>query len=569
MLPKLGSPSPLNASALVKQDSPRVLSDKHFLRRSTIQSVRSASISTTGSSDLALVPSSNGDAQLAVREYCVSALGYTNGNVAPFSHPALISDDSWNFMFIHRGRKVGRSLTAPLERDSPEPEPESVASPTKKKSSLMRHSSVCFGSMKDLRSSIALDGTGAEFFDFEGSGQLLRESSRLGPSDLATEQSQSFLQRHSLMGSLKSFRRGTMRRRGKGEPTGGEANGRKFFNLHDRAVERLPGILENIQRNVDREAKERREREALSKSIPHAIQKMIKMSRPLVPKSERNRRAYYGNLFRWAIGRVIARNQEVKVQLKNTAHSMLAELRKERDAKAAKERQEIRCQLASFFFTDLLKRIRMGRGKGAKLDRTKYFQLREKFCILCDSTTNLSLSLKEMNMLMDEGYFHVDPVIFKKLDIDHSGTLEFLELLRVMFPSESLKDMREQIYRWEKENEKQVNSERTQKEESKNKLSAESKEAIANIFRLCDKGRKGVLTRADLALIAPPEWDASSYFPTHTSVMTLDDFTEVVKYGFPPYTGGEFVMERLEGVERRNPLPLALIHAQERATSSL
>ena len=343
---------------------------------------------------------------------------------------------------------------------------------------------------------------------------------------------------------------------------------RPYSRITASTTAQLPHLLDACERRVEAEIREERDLAMRSHSPAHAAQYVISLSKPQPPRSEKQRKMFLRNLFCWAIGRIMSHVRSSRTSTVEAARHLLDQLKREKATRKAQEESAKRCEMAQAFFEDVLRRFRGGRHRSAQLTQAKYLQVKETFRFIC-SNEEMVLSLKEMQSLLEKSGRPLDPMIFKKLDRDHSGYLDLSELLHAMYPGHPLRELNALIAKWTRDEGIRTAHSR-EAADSVALLSAESRETIGNIFRLCDKGHKGVLTKSDLEIIAPhPNFDSGEFFPTPTSVISLSDFTELMKWGFPPFSGKNFTMEKLDGVEKKRTLPTDLLDAQEKATSSM
>jgi hypothetical protein len=275
------------------------------------------------------------------------------------------------------------------------------------------------------------------------------------------------------------------------------------------------------------------------------------------------------NFWKFVIGRVLSEIHIVRISMVKAARKGLAELRKAREAEAAKVLAQKRAKLAEQLFSELVS-LRSNRKTAAQLTQPLYLSLKTRFLELAAEGTEV-INLREF-----VGHARVDANLLRKLDRDQSGTLEFGEVLKTTFPSVLQKDLQALSRKWDV----MYRDSETQQESAMSLLSAESKAMAMAMFRLCDVAGKGVISREDMMRhFVPADWDPNEplwferHFQTPSAVASFEEFVEMIKFCFPPFRHGANAsgLNKIEAA-KADPvkpwrLPSEVIEAQERATA--
>jgi Ca2+-binding EF-hand superfamily protein len=298
--------------------------------------------------------------------------------------------------------------------------------------------------------------------------------------------------------------------------------------------------------------------------VRHLVSSLMKLVRPswtLAKKTMKDStllpayRHYLRNLWKYACGRVLAERQRARTAQIKTAKRILADFQKAKAIRDQKERKKRRGEVACAFFAEVLPK------KAAKippLTEEYYRSLQSRFREVCGNDS-LALVIRDLSGT-------VDATILRRLDRDHSGKIDFLELLKMMYPSILARDLLILTRKWE------TREIETAPLPTMQLLAEDSRRQVEVMFRKCDVGGKGVLTKNDmLAMFTPPDWIPSEplwfeqHFPTQNSVVSFDEFVEMIKFCYPPFRDGTHLPTARNGPFKSWKLPSDVVAAQEYA----
>jgi len=254
------------------------------------------------------------------------------------------------------------------------------------------------------------------------------------------------------------------------------------------------------------------------------------------------RRTWLRLLFRWAVSRTIEdlRNERARVQAEAKAR-----MEEERRAQRAEEEAAIlaaRREACAALFGNIASKIKSGVYRRQVLTDARYRDLKHQVRVVCGDKPDLVLSLAEITRLM-AGEPSFDLATFRKLDRDHSGYLDLDELLHGFFPSATARDIKAIRQRVDADGPTPSGLRGEERIDAAKILSADSRAAVQRMFQSLDRSRRGVLSASDLErACSDADWcailDVRSHFgPGGNGFMTLNEFTELVKYAFPPFNG--------------------------------
>ena len=356
---------------------------------------------------------------------------------------------------------------------------------------------------------------------------------------------------------------------------------------------RFDDVCENIDTDIQQYLNER---SAASGKMEAAVFVVTRLIRPLYGKEGKRKKEGNGKTFvlsfrlhlrallRWAIGRVIIQLREKGVQSIKIAKQHLDQLRAEKKKKDEQEHYQARVRGATQLLEEVADVIKLTKqqlkAREALLtaDDEVYCKLRKRFEYLC-GTDRMVLSLFELQEMASNSGTDFDVKLFRRIDLDRGGYLEFDEIVRALYPTIPMKTLRNLMRRYDEENgmqstwRKKISAEnakaaliasghrRSGQRGSADdgvgsqhlQLTPESKEQVILLFQATDQDSKGYVTRSDMIrqFIMPTEdpnlneedrppipkgpfwFDAK--FPKEDSIVSLAAFTEMVKFAFPPF----------------------------------
>lgn len=324
-------------------------------------------------------------------------------------------------------------------------------------------------------------------------------------------------------------------------------------------------ICDKIEAKATDEAEERAAQENLA-NFSTIVTNLVRISRPVYALARRYvkdtiptaaYKMHLRALWRFAAGRIIVTQQKHRATLARDAKRKFAELLKEKRLNDARERKKRRGDMAVDFFAQVVPKKA---SRLPSLTEEWYKDMRSRFREICDND-KMELTIRDLSG-------KVDALILRKIDRDHSGTVSFFELLKIVYPSILVKDLQNLMRKWDI-----AESEAAVQLPTATLLSDESKRQIELIFRKCDVGAKGVITKADMMTVfVPNDWSGETlwfeqYFAHAQAVVTQEEFMEMMKFCYHPFkSGGSGARADLgRDAGKSRGLPAELVAAQERA----
>lgn len=355
------------------------------------------------------------------------------------------------------------------------------------------------------------------------------------------------------------------------------------------------------------------ERLAEAGKIEAALYIVTRLTRPSWPRDGRRRKDFSGftfsfkhhlrSLFRWAIGRAISQLKEQSVACIADAKSELAILRAAKKKRDEKQLYQSRVRGATALLEEVVDVLKLTRqqlkAREQMLNSESYIKLRRRFEFI-SGAERMVLSLFELQEMAKNSGIDFDVKLFRKIDLDRGGYLEFDEVVHSLYPTIPLKALRLLMRRYDEENglesvwRKKIAVENAKAalmsaaqkraaaealvEEEVLQLTPESKEQINLLFHATDDEGKGYVTRENMinifikqsdqdddAPLPPGPYWFDSKFPTPESVVGLDMFTEMVKSVFPPFKNvSTTFVHRAYKPPPASPIPSEIIEFQMR-----
>lgn len=321
-----------------------------------------------------------------------------------------------------------------------------------------------------------------------------------------------------------------------------------------------------IEAKATDEAEERAAQDHLA-NFANIVANVTRVPRPLYTLARRYvkdnvptnaYRMHLRALWKFAAGRIILGQQKERAILARDAKRRFMELLKEKRLNDAREKKRRRGETAIELFAQIIPKRS---SRVPPLTEQWYKEMRNRFREVCDND-KMELTIRDLSG-------KVDALILRKIDRDHSGTVSFFELLKIVYPSILVKDLQNMMRKWDI-----AEAEASVQLPTSALLSNESKRQIELIFRKCDATSKGVITKADmLTMFLPKDWDPDEqlwfekYFSHSQAVVTLEEFTEMMKFCYPPFKHGGTGMKNDFGrdVVKNRGVPAEVLAAQERA----
>eukprot|EP00760_Papus_ankaliazontas_P019209 PhM_4_TR17948/c0_g1_i1/m.82672 len=245
--------------------------------------------------------------------------------------------------------------------------------------------------------------------------------------------------------------------------------------------------------------------------------------------------------FQRAVGKLILQNRAKRQNLGSVAQQLLAELRiqrlrRDKEAEIRRQAQQRALSTVAFFehFTRKGRREISVHGLTEDLYRQLYNRVRDM-----DVERTGRVYLDHVIQIVEEGGRSFDPQAFYRVDKERSGFFVFRDVMKILFPDATSRQVRtlHQLYEATQKKERHV----APAETVFDVLSPESVEEIKQLFKRYDKNRSGLIYRRDIeGAFSDVYWmnmvRLENMFPTPQSSLTLKDFTEVMKWSYPPYS---------------------------------
>ncbi|CUE72372.1 Hypothetical protein, putative [Bodo saltans] len=343
-----------------------------------------------------------------------------------------------------------------------------------------------------------------------------------------------------------------------------------FYTANHMTKDDITNLFEKICDKIEAKATDEAEERAAQEhraNFGTIIANVIRISRPIYSLARKyvrdniptaSYRMHLRALWRFAAGRIIIAQQKQRASLARDAKKKFLELLKEKRLNDARERKKRRGELAVEFFAQVIPKKA---SRLPSLAEVWYKEMRSRFREICDND-KMELTIRDLSG-------KVDALILRKIDRDHSGTVSFFELLKIVYPSILVKDLQNLMRKWD-----MAEAETSVQLPTATLLSDESKRQIELIFRRCDVGAKGVINKADMmTMFLPKDWANEEplwfeqYFAHAQAVVTLEEFMEMMKFCYHPFkSGGNGARTDIgRDAGKNRGLPTELVAAQERA----
>jgi Ca2+-binding EF-hand superfamily protein len=343
-----------------------------------------------------------------------------------------------------------------------------------------------------------------------------------------------------------------------------------FYTANHMTKDDITNLFEKICDKIEAKATDEAEERAAQEhraNFGTIVANVIRVSRPIYSLARKyvrdniptaSYKMHLRAMWRFAAGRIIVAQQKQRALLARDAKKRFMELLKEKRLNDTREKKKRRGDMAIEFFAQVIPK------KASRLPPLAegwYKEMRSRFREICDND-KMELTIRDLSG-------KVDALILRKIDRDHSGTVSFFELLKIVYPSILVKDLQSLMRKWDT-----AESETAVQLPTATLLSDESKRQIELIFRKCDVGSKGVISKADMmTMFLPRDWAYEEplwfeqYFPHAQAVVTSEEFMEMMKFCYHPFKHGGSGARADVGrdTNKNRGLPAEVIAAQERA----